>query len=241
MGEKINFENILIEAIEVENIQIIQLLTELLLSNYEVSDFKNAHFEDFLLVASHGNNCNVLVFVLKLLLFVFSIENSINIHLNMDVSCFRARLKSSISDVSRNEILELGKIIMNKNDISYFNLILSSLIKIENIDLLKLLMENEELKSKININVKDKNNEYPLIAAFYTNNIKIFKYLLDYGASTNIKGIDKDSYDEQLKPLITLAIKGNRYEIIKLLLKSPIIIDEEEVNESDLSPFIEAQ
>jgi len=239
-GEEINFENILIEAIEVENVRILQLLTELLISNYEVSDFKNAHFEDFLLVASHGNNPEVITFVLKLLLFVLSIEHNLNIQLNMDVSCFRARLNNSLSDGSRNEIMELGKIIISKNDIHYFNLILNSLIKTGNIDFLKLLMDDKELKPKIDINVKDRNDEYPLMAAFYSNNINIFKYLLDYGASINISGVDKDSYDEQIKPLISLAIKGCNYRILELLLKNPISIDKEEIGESDLSPFIEA-
>lgn len=91
---------------------------------------------------------------------------------------------------------------------SFFSLILNVAIKVENFNIIQYLIENENLKSKVDINSRDKNLDYPLIIAL--NNIKIFHYLLDHGGHINIensKGV----------PLLTVALQNKQYMAVKTI------------------------
>ncbi|ORX87443.1 ankyrin, partial [Anaeromyces robustus] len=81
------------------------------------------------------------------------------------------------------------------------------------------------------INVKDIYGEYPIITAFYTYNIDIINYLLDHGASGDVKNTNGSS-------LLSLAIHKNQYSIIKCLLRKPININVKDA--SDNYPLMKA-
>lgn len=112
---------------------------------------------------------------------------------------------------------------------SYFNLIINIIIKIGNIKLIKYLLENEELKSLIDINEKDRNGECPLITAYLSDRMSIFQYLLDYGANSHIR--TKDG-----KLLLYLAIQNKNYTAVKHLLKQNLSF-EQEATETDINKF----
>ncbi|ORX63539.1 ankyrin, partial [Anaeromyces robustus] len=78
-------------------------------------------------------------------------------------------------------------------------------------------------KSKININEKDINGEYPLIKAFYQEKINIFEYLLSQGANHKIKNNNGVS-------LLTLALSKKKYDMIQCLLNQHIDINEKDTN-----------
>jgi len=236
-GETVNFENLLLEAIEVENAHILKLIIELLISNCQKFDFKSIHFEKLLIVASNKQNVDILIFIIKLLLFVLY---NMNIFQNADIYSFRVKLNNNLLDVLPSDIVELGKIISEKNDNQYFNLIINCLIKIDNLESIKYLLENDELKPKIDINVKDRNDEYPIIAAFNSNNIRIFKYLIEYGANCNVNGKDRENSEDEIRPLLSMAIRKKKYRILNLLFQLPIVIDKEEFNSCVPSHFIDA-
>jgi len=103
---------------------------------------------------------------------------------------------------------------------SYINLIINIIIKIDHLSLIKYLLENEELKSHIDINAKDRNGECPLLTAYHSDNMILFKYILDYGANSQI--ITKEG-----KPLLSLAIKNKNYKAIKYLLQQNILFNGE--------------
>jgi len=118
-----------------------------------------------------------------------------------------------------------------KYDVHYLNFIINMAIKIRNLDLLKYLLEGENYKPYIDINVKDINDEYPLITAFYDGNLEIFQYLLSRGADCNIKGNGN--------PLLSLAIdETDNIKYIKCLLKKRVNINERDTN--DNYPLIKA-
>ncbi|ORY74648.1 ankyrin, partial [Neocallimastix californiae] len=74
-------------------------------------------------------------------------------------------------------------------------------------------------------NVKDIHGEYPLITAFSTNNMSIFKYLLEHGANCNIKNSNGSS-------LLSLAVHKGKYDAIKLMLNQQQFINNINANSS---------
>jgi len=155
-------------------------------------------------------------------------------------------LKTPLSHLENADISN----IKNK-DSTCINVILNVAITMGNFNLVQYLMENEELKSKIDINVKVKNDNYPIIVALYADSneyfkkgkysdsynqleyLKIFKYLLD-------KGIDSNLYDEYENSLFSMVIHTRNYNMTKLFLQKNYIVKENEVDDDyDLS-FIQA-
>ncbi|KAG4103312.1 hypothetical protein H8356DRAFT_1304460 [Neocallimastix lanati (nom. inval.)] len=115
----------------------------------------------------------------------------------------------------------------------YLNLIINIIIKLDNLEYLKKIMENEKLNALIDINEPDKNKNYPLDVAyrayesktdildhpFFINNRKdeteIFEYLLEHGA---------ESSNVNLNSLMLLGSYIRRhYKISSLLLKNKYI------------------
>jgi ankyrin repeat protein len=91
-------------------------------------------------------------------------------------------------------------------------------------------VESDEFKYKFNsgvlsLNVKDIHGEYPLITAFSTNNMSIFKYLLEHGANCNIKNSNGSS-------LLSLAVHKGKYDAIKLMLNQQQFINNINANSS---------
>eukprot|EP00833_Pecoramyces_ruminatium_P016185 jgi/Orpsp1_1/1190217/evm.model.d7180000077499.1 len=105
---------------------------------------------------------------------------------------------------------------------SNFNYILNMIIRLNNINMVKYLLENNKYKFYVNINEKDINNEYPLFTAFHEN-IEIFKYLLDLGADRTIKNNNGVS-------LLTLSILHHKYVHLQYLLNDKININEKDIS-----------
>eukprot|EP00833_Pecoramyces_ruminatium_P001035 jgi/Orpsp1_1/1175067/evm.model.c7180000052510.2 len=96
----------------------------------------------------------------------------------------------------------------------YFNLLLNFSIKNNDMEAIKYLIENEEYKTNLDINVKDINGEYPLINALYQEQNEIIKYLIEHGGNCNIK-------NNNGIPLLVLAIQKNNDEIVEYILQKP--------------------
>jgi len=111
------------------------------------------------------------------------------------------------------------------------NLILNMAIKLNNFSIVQYMMENMEFQSELDINIKDSKGEYPLLKAFNSQNMEIFRCLLEHGANGNIKNKNGVS-------LLMLAIHKNNIEAIKLLLKYNVNIIEKDAN--GISPLEKA-
>jgi len=136
---------------------------------------------------------------------------------NMDI--LKLLVKSSLNKKSINENDKTITLLNYKT--TQLNYILNFAIRNENMDLIRYLMENDEFKRNININKPDFNEDYPIIIAFYTNNIEIFKYLMEQGADCNIKNNNDTS-------LLSLSINKSKYSFVKLLLNQYININEKD-------------
>ncbi|OUM62827.1 hypothetical protein PIROE2DRAFT_10806 [Piromyces sp. E2] len=102
----------------------------------------------------------------------------------------------------------------------YFNLVLNYAIKENSMTTVEYLIENEKYKSNLNINIKDINNEYPLVTALYCQQNKIFQYLIEHGGDCNTKNNNGIS-------LLVLAIQRENYEIFEYIIEKPKLnIDE---------------
>jgi len=208
--EKIDMEQIIIEAMNYNHCDI----TKYLIEKFMDAKFRELHHyynfcENLLLKASKFNNIAIMKFIIqKLLGLTFNDEDIAN---QMDTS----------------------KII--KSDIQYLSLLLNILIKIQNLSIIQYLMNSTDIF--FDVNVKDKNEEYPIFIAYYGIGTKItpdhlvsqeiFKYLVEHGAH----GYTKNKYSQSL---LSLAIQDKNYLVIKWLLVYNQMINEE-INVSDMN------
>lgn len=209
-----DIESVIIKASKICNVAIVKLIVEKL--NNQNCDFKINNFEKIFLEATQFNHYN---YYYNNSILEFLIEKLLNIKSgnfeNIDVSSIK-----------------------NKNS-SFLSLLLNVAIKIGNLKLIQCLLNHPELKSMLNINMKDNNNEYPIMMTYYAssyystennamesfiNSMKIFEYLLDHGANYNEK-------DRGGNSLLLLAIQNKKYIIAKYLLKYNINISKEDANE----------
>jgi len=107
-------------------------------------------------------------------------------------------------------------------DEQFLTLILNMAIKTNNKHYINVLMENSSIK--INLNIKDRNGEFPLFSALYyicsfdNNKCDIFNYLIEHGANININ-------NEENVTLLREALKLKRYKTLNCLLKQPLVIN----------------
>jgi len=204
------FENILLSASKVNNLNIMSLLLKLLLNGSRSSN------DQFKILTSESPNIRTHIemimnenVTLKDRFKFVSKESTVIID----------KLKEILKKSQNLNITEGLKVTLIKNcDTRFLTLILNLAIKTNNFEVVKYLIENKELSSKLDINTKDRNNEFPIIIAqdLVTNdltNIKIFKFLLDHHANTNVKNDKNDS-------LLSLALKNRKYMNIKYILES---------------------
>jgi len=155
----------------------------------------NNPFEKFLLPASKNNNFEIIEYIFNKL-FIIDAE-------------------------SENDTTISTEIISTDTcDRSYLSLLLNLCIKTRNRSILNYLMENNTFS--INVNQCDKNDEYPIILAYYNmlvdfqkdNSVskEIFKCLLEYGAMGTIKNKEGHS-------IYSLAIRDKSYTAINYLLR----------------------
>jgi len=96
-------------------------------------------------------------------------------------------------------------------------------VKMKNLELVKYLIEEVSITPKMDIKSKDINEEYPIMTALYSNDIEIFKYLLEHGADCNTKNDNGIS-------LLLLIIHNNKYEMLKELMEYEVNINEKDIN-----------
>jgi len=136
-------------------------------------------------------------------------------------------IKDSLKDLNNTS----GEISNEKYISKLINLVLNVIIKYNNLPLVKYVMESKIYKNNIDINIKDINDEYPIITAFDNGNKEIFKYLLEQGANCNTKN-DCDV------PLLLLAIHNNKWEMLEQLIEHHVDINEKDIN--GISPLLKA-
>ncbi|KAG4091476.1 ankyrin repeat-containing domain protein [Neocallimastix lanati (nom. inval.)] len=208
------FENILLSASKVNNLNIMSLLLKLLLNGSRSSN------DQFKILTSESPNIRTHIemimnenVTLKDRFKFVSKESTVIID----------KLKEILKKSQNLNITEGLKVTLIKNcDTRFLTLILNLAIKTNNFEVVKYLIENKELSSKLDINTKDRNNEFPIIIAqdLVTNdltNIKIFKFLLDHHANTNL---DKFGYS-----LLCYAIIKNDLKTIEYLMDHNVNIN----------------
>lgn len=194
------FKEILIESCNFEDVEIMKYLVDSILVK-PILDRKTVNFESVLLEMSTMNYGSISRDKMKYLI-------------------------EEILNISMENVEDLDVSYLNNYDTSFLSLLLNISIKIQNIKLIQYLVENEELKPKININAKDKNNDYPIFTAYFDRmnynesiGLKIFNYLLEIGADGNLKYRDGST-------VLLLALKNKNYPKIKSLLHYPINFSE---------------
>jgi len=202
--KSINLEKILFDANKIGNLDGIKLLIETLLSKQHLYDLKNINWIKFLLGVNRSNNCshdreNIIKLLIKTILY------------------------RSVEIVDEN----FSVVFIKNCNCPSLNLILNKVIEMDNLNIVKRLMESPELT--MNINIKDINGNLPIIVAYYAttfhfternvNALEIFEYLLEHGANCNVKG---DNYS-----LLSSAIHFKHYMVTRCLLKYNVHIDED--------------
>ena len=160
--------------------------------------------------------------------------------------------KSILSNVITNNNLKMAKLLIksfifssenqltNNNNFDirsryapYQNLMLNIVIILDNMNLVRYLINNTEFKSFLDLNIKDINGEYPIFTSIYNNkNTLIFKYLIKNGADCNM--INNNGIS-----LLSIAIMNNKVDFVNYLLSR----NEIKVMKKDIygnTPFLEA-
>jgi len=220
-------EEMYIKAIEKENYNSIKVLFNNDSSEQDVI-FCRINEYDLLEKAVKINDYNFVRNVLSYEPFNFKSINSkeilLDINKNNNLNIMKLLIKSSLDSIkSKQEYLT-----EQNYNVRYLNFTLNMMIKIRNLTFIKYLVEGDEFKSILDINVKDINNEYPIVTAFYSDDFNIFEYILKHGGDCNIKNCNGNS-------LISLAIdRSDGKDYIKLMLNNNVTpIKEEYISGSD--------
>jgi len=212
--EKFDFEKIYtdLSCQKKDDSRQLELLTELLIKRSY--DLSSINFEKVLIHTRIYGNVSILKYIIKnIILKVPSINDN-----HIDVTNIK-----------------------NCNS-TFLILILNVAIQIADINLVKCIMENEELKSKFDINNRDNDGNEAIMVALYSpvsnyfngkRQIKcdeIFKYLLENGVNCN----KKDKYNNFL---LTDVIYSGNYMMIKYFLKQNLIIEKSSID-NNYSPLL---
>jgi len=247
----VDFENILIEACKEYNRDIIQLLVDIIYK-YEFIDSDTINFENVLVKASRYSHIHIFETLIDTLnnhsfdIKRISVGNILleAVHKYFKKDNIKLFLEKLLN-ISFETSLTLNISLINQWENSVLILLINLIIEMGNIELLKFILNNDEIKQIVNINTKDRNNKYPIVLAFeavenyiyeyhsieyndmknYRNSTAIFKYLLEYGA--NCRPIDLEGVS-----LLSLAINKKYYNIIKILLKYEVFVVDDKDNEN---------
>ncbi|KAL6590801.1 ankyrin [Neocallimastix sp. 'constans'] len=128
--------------------------------------------------------------------------------------------------------MDLTKFSNRVYNLSYFNFILNKIIRMENFDLVKYLIDSEDYRlTASDINTRDIEGKFLIItAANCRGNEDIFNYLIDHGADGNTKDI-------HYEPLLLRVITNPKY--FKYILTKPNI-DINAKNKNGNYPLLEA-
>jgi len=256
----INFELILKEACRRNSLDTMELLLEKLLSNTSF-DFNSINFEDIIIESCKKSNSNTIKLLIQTLnkkyfnfktihfeKVLIEVKNKFN---EKDIiKCIMEPLLNIKNDENtNNNINKIDVSIIENFDTPFLILVLNMLIKVQYLEVIKYIIECNELQTKLDINATDINGDYLIITAYLTKNINIFEYLLKQGANCNVENkdginfidllkqnkdfkfakcllqhlyINTDNINENYNPLIN-AIYHNRVKTVKLLVKHDYI------------------
>jgi len=207
--DRLNIENALCEASKNTNVEMLKLLLDRVerTPNFSINNNDIINFETVLKETSHYHNIH------------YRDERKLQ---HNEIMSMLLKMVLGISWDSQEDSIPMDKVVSAIKDFSpaYLNLIINVAIKIGHLKLVKALLEHDDLKTRIDINVKDGNGECPLTAAYHRNAMEIFQYLLDYGANANIV-VKTDGTS-----LLSLAIQNKNFMAVKMLLKQNISLEE---------------
>ncbi|ORX79989.1 ankyrin [Anaeromyces robustus] len=208
-------ENMYKKAKGTDNYEILNLLFNCDGSDENVIKKRIDKYE-LLEIAVKNNIYHLADYILKYITFSFKSFN----------------FETVLSEALKNNNIELLKLIIDsllknsKNEKyknQYLNYILNMMIKANTFSMVKYFINCDDFKEYFDINMKDINGDYPIIVAFYNDDISIFQYLLNKGANCNVKNNNGVS-------LLFLAIHKKKYNIIQCLLQQNININEKDIN-----------
>jgi len=235
-------ETILLIVCKMNDEAFVKLIIEDIFSSRRSLNLKTLNFEKILLFANRCNNAYIIQWVVEKLKENDDLMNVIDIE-KVLLSASKVDNKYmmqifiknlfNISPLNRKELSTIDLSWIKKKENSFLSLIINVLIKLHYISLIKYLIENNKLNLNINLNMKDKNGEFPLITAASTKNLKIFEYLLNRGVNTNVKDING-------KSLFELCLKNENFIIIQKLLKENMINEWINSDKENLLPIIRA-
>ncbi|ORX43115.1 hypothetical protein BCR36DRAFT_304476, partial [Piromyces finnis] len=198
-------QNILIKAIDHNTIGLVETIVK-----YNLVDFDVMYIETLLVqIIKNSNDIILHLFIqyLKDQQFMFQYLNYEKILLvaskGRSIELLNELLKSFFNLSFHRNILIFDDVeFIKKYHPSFYILMINIAIKVRHFNLVKCLIQNNKFffEKSIDINDKDKNNEYPIMTSLgdlslhhtdnYLNSIEIFKYLLDNGANCNFNGTD---------------------------------------------------
>ncbi|ORX76885.1 ankyrin [Anaeromyces robustus] len=150
-----------------------------------------------------------------------------------DDSCMKFIVGKLLKLSSKNSTLTNIDISLIKNySTPYLNLILNVLLEMRNLKLIVNFLENDILKNNTNINAKDIIGTYPIIVSIRTNNIEIFKYLLNCNINNNV-------IIENIDLLFSVAYSCHNYIVIQYLLKQ-LLHNNDNIYRGNYHPIIKA-
>jgi len=168
--------------------------------NYDIFNYKSFKHEYIFTLAINNRNHNIIEILYKNFIYY--------------------------STFPRKNYTKDKNVLNNNYDPRFINRVLNIIIKYGYLELVKNLIECEEYKHCIDLNVKDINGQYPIIFAVDKGDHEIFQYLIDQGANVNVK--TKNNI-----PLLLKAIKKNNVEIVKEIFNQSYV----NIKEKDLNGF----
>eukprot|EP00833_Pecoramyces_ruminatium_P018488 jgi/Orpsp1_1/1192520/evm.model.d7180000093948.1 len=133
--------------------------------HYETFNNKNINYEKILTNTVSENKLDITKLLLKTFVNASYYNTTINTKIQKDKN-----VKSEPSNSKCHSKAE------------YINLALNLAIKLKSLPLVQYMVEDDAFKTNLDINAKDIYGDYPIITAFYADDIEIFKYLLEHGA-----------------------------------------------------------
>jgi ankyrin repeat protein len=214
---KVNKYDLLEKAVKTNDINFVKTILR-----YDPFTFKSLSSKKILMAASRMKNINILKLLITMSLESYENEKALPSSLSSSSSSPSPSPSPSPSSSPSVKETNLKK---NKYDVHYLNFIINIAIKMNDMNLVTFLMEDDEYKPYIDINTEDIHGEYPLITAFCYDHLDLFKYLISRGANCHIKSNGNT--------LLSMAIDdSDNTKYIKCLLKKKIDINEKDVNEN---------
>jgi len=210
-SDTINYNKILLLANRYNNAYMMQWLFQRLDSKI-IDSFDK---EKLLLSASFMNNKETMEILVIQLLNLTSLK--------------------TLEEEGKNNKVVLNLSNIKNMDTQYMSLILNVAIKLNNLNFVKrLINDNHNINFEAYINTKDRNGEYPIIVAANNNTTDILEYLL-----TRSTCLPKKDIKNNINSILLQAMKNNNFAVLKLLL-NPIFFGKWYDNCDLDSPLIKA-